>query len=48
MVIIGWKNSGLIDEIEKDEGCNKVAQTIPVDERSEVSEPNSKPNLVVS
>ena len=47
MVIIGSKNSGLVDGVEKDEGSDKVAQTIPADERSDVSEPNSESNKVV-
>ena len=48
MVIIGWKNSGLVDKVENDEGSDKVAQTIPVDERSENSVLNSKSNPIVS
>ena len=47
MVIIGWKNSGLVDKVENDEGSDKVAQTIPVDERSENSVQNSNSNQVV-
>ena len=47
MVIIGWKDLGLVDKVENDEGSDKVAQTIPVDNRSEVSVLNSKSNQVV-
>ena len=47
MVIIGWKDLGIAGEIENDEGSNKVTQTIPVDNRSDVSVLNSKSNQVV-
>ena len=46
MVIIGWNNLGLVDNVENDEGSNEVTQTIPVDKRSEVSVQNSKSNQV--
>ena len=46
MVIIGWNNLELVDVIENDEKCNEVAQTIPVDRRSDESVQNSKSNLV--
>ena len=48
MVIIGWNNLELVDIIENDEGRNKVAQTIPVDRRSDESVQNSNFDQVVS
>ena len=46
MVIIGWNNLGLVDNVENDEGSNEVTQTIPVDKRSDDSVQNSKFNQV--
>ena len=48
MVIIGLKDLGTADEVENDEGCDEVTQTIPVDSRSDVSVQNSKSNQVVT
>ena len=48
MVIIGWNNLELANNIENDEGRNKVAQTIPVDRRSDESVQNSNFDQVVS
>ena len=47
MVIIGWNNLELANIIENDEGRNKVAQTIPVDRRSDESVQNSNFDQVV-
>ena len=47
MVNIGWKNLDLAKPTENDEGSDKVAEYIPVDERSEVSVQNSNFDKVV-
>ena len=41
MVKTGWNNLDLAQPVENDEGSDKVAESIPVDERSEVSVQNS-------
>ena len=47
MVIIGWNNLELVEVVENDEGCNEVAQTFPVDERTVESVQYSNSNQVV-
>ena len=48
MVKTGWNNLDLAKPVENDEGSDKVAETIPVDERSEVSVQNSNFDQVVA
>ena len=48
MVIIGLKDLGTADKVENDDECDMVTQTIPVDDRSDVSVQNSQSNKVVS
>ena len=48
MVKTGWNNLDLAQPVENDEGSDKVAESIPVDERSEVSVQNSNTEQVVS